>query len=534
MMRLYTKDYLNFKVINDEGNCVKEVVGVEGVNRALPGDEVAEDGSLKKRARHPPIVGVLQFKNKIRYGFTSRNVPIYLFEPLNKGYPYILVSSTEKDLSNNVLAVVQFEAWEDTKFPRGSLTRILGPCGSQDAEAESLLLRYSPLSYPKKFDLPVAVSNEPLRTNIGGITFNIDPPGCEDVDDVFTVEVSHSGTYKIWVSITDVASAIQEDSVLDLYARSVGQTLYQVIQKPKHMLPPSIGIEHLSLLPGKRRQCISLMIDWSPQTGITDTQFKLTNLAVDKAFTYDEADKSNEWYMDVIKALSGTIRGSTRESSHDWVETLMIFYNTEFGKLLREHNTGILRSHDAPDLEKLEKWATIDPSLKMLAYTSAKYTPGHTETSHWGLSSDSYAHASSPLRRYADLYNQRCFYKILSGSTTETPQALCKNLNLLEKDSKAFQRDSFFMSVLSQETINVEGIFIEHDSIKQKARVWVPSWKRIINVPCSLDNGKICPRDGTSVFDIKIGDHVDISYSLNYDSARWKERILFRIVRVIS
>jgi exoribonuclease R len=533
-MRLYTKDYLNFKVIDDQGNCVKEIVGVEGVNRALPGDEVTENGSLKKRARHPPIVGVLQFKNKIRYGFTSRNVPIYLFEPLNKGYPYILVSSTEKDLSNNVLAVVQFEAWEDTKFPRGSLSRILGPCGSQDAEAESLLLRYSPLSYPKKFDLPVAVSNESLRTNIGGTTFNIDPPGCEDVDDVFTVELTHTGRYKIWVSITDVASAIQEDSVLDLYARSVGQTLYPVIQKPKHMLPPSIGIEHLSLLPGKRRQCISLMIDWSPQSGITDKQFKLTNLAVDKAFTYDEADKTNEWYMGVIKALCGSIRGSTQESSHDWVETLMIFYNTEFGKLLREHNTGILRSHDAPDLEKLEKWATIDPSLKMLAYTSAKYTPGHTQTSHWGLSSDSYAHASSPLRRYADLYNQRCFYKILSGSSNMTPQALCKNLNLLEKDSKAFQRDSFFMSVLSQETINVEGIFIEHDTLKQKARVWVPSWKRIISVPCRLEHGKIVPRDGTSVFDIKIGDHVDVSYSLNYDSARWKERILFRIVSVIS
>jgi len=533
-MRLYTKDYLNFKVIDDQGHCIKEIFGVETLNKALPGDEVTEDGSLKKRIRHPPIVGVLQFKNKIRYGFTSRNVPIYLFEPLNKAYPYILVSSIEKDLSSNMLALVQFEAWEDTKFPRGSLSRILGPCGCPNAEAESLLLRYSPLNYPKKVDLSVATTDEYLRNNIGGVTFNIDPPGCEDVDDVFSVEITEGGRYRVWVSITDVASAIQEDSVLDLYSQNVGQTLYPVIHKPKHMLPPSIGIEHLSLLHSKKRQCISLMIDWSPQTGMTDKQFKLTNLAVDKAFTYDEADKSDEWYMRVIKELSGSIRGSTQESSHEWVETLMIFYNTEFGKLLRQHNTGILRSHDAPDLEKLEKWATIDPSLKMLAYTSAKYTPGHTETRHWGLSSDSYAHASSPLRRYADLYNQRCFYKILSGSSSETPQILCRNLNLLEKDSKAFQRDSFFMNVLSQECINVEGIFIEHDSIKQKARVWVPSWKRIINVPCSLDNGKICPRDGTSRFDIKIGDHVDISYSLNYDSARWKERILFRIVRVIS
>ena len=537
-MRLYTKDYLNFKVFDDNGITIKEFCGVEPTKKALPGDEVHEDGSLKKRAKHPPIIGVLKLKNKIKYGFTSRNVPIHLFEPLNKAYPPILVSSDDKR-GSNILALVQFEAWDQSKFPRGSLLKIIGDCGHIHAEAESLLLRYSPLNYPKKFEISPSYQTEiSKRTILKGITFNIDPPGCEDVDDVFTVErVSQEPEeYIICISITDVAAAIEADSVLDIYASNVGQTLYPESQKPKHMLPPSIGIECLSLLPNKLRNCISLSIRWSPEKGILEKSLGLNALSVNKAFTYDEADTCHEWYMTVIKKLSEAVSECPLPSSHEWVETLMILYNYEVGQLLRSSNTGILRAHEAPDTEKLKRWTDIDPTLKTLSYSSAKYVPGHIDAYHWGLESESYAHASSPLRRYADLYNQRCLHTILRGETTDkTSMLLCANLNLLGKDAKAFERDTFFMNRLSQTTTNVEGIFVDYSKQKEKATIWISSWKRIIRVPCVFDSefGIIKPRDGSEPIRLAIGTKVEISYMVNYESARWKERILFRIVKTL-
>ena len=532
-MKLYTKDYLNFKVIDDTGDCITEFKGVERAQKALPGDEVNKDGSLKKRAKHPPIVGVLKLKNKIKYGLTSRNVPIHLFEPMNKAYPHMLVSSDQKS-SCNVLAVIQFEAWDQSRFPRGSLIRIIGDCGTMEAEAESLLLRYSPLSYPKKFEIsPLYETELSNRPALPGFTFNIDPPGCEDVDDVFTVEKTDD-TYTVSISITDVASAVDSGSVLDIYASNVGQSLYPASDKPKHMLPPNLGIECLSLLPGKSRNCITLSIIWSPDRGVLDKKVCLTTLSVNKAFTYDEADKSTEWYMNIIKGISESIHGSALASSHEWVETLMIYYNTEVGNILRKSNTGILRSHDAPDIDRLNKWLSIDPTLKMLAYSSAKYTPGHTDSFHWGLSSKSYAHASSPLRRYADLFNQRCLHKILKGADTpETPALLCSKLNILGKDAKSFERDTFFLNNLSHEIMDIQGILTEIIHEKEKVEIWVPSWNRMIRFPCSIESGMVKPRDGSSMFNIELGNKVKITYMINYESARWKDRILFRIVEVL-
>jgi len=532
-MRLYTKDYLNFKVIDDAGNCITEFQGVQRAQKALPGDEVNKDGSFKKRVKHPPIVGVLKLNNKIKYGLTSRNVPIHLFEPMNKAYPHMLVSSDQKS-SCNVLAVIQFEAWDQSRFPRGSLIRIIGDCGSMEAEAESLLLRYSPLSYPKKFEIsPLYETELSNRAVLPGFTFNIDPPGCEDVDDVFTVEKTDD-IYTVSISIKDVASAIEPESVLDIYASNVGQTLYPASNKPKHMLPPSLGIKCLSLLPGKSRNCITLSIKWSADKGILDKNVSLTRLSVDEAFTYDEADNSTKWYMNVIKCISESIHGSPLPSSHEWVETLMIYYNTEIGNLLHKSKTGILRAHDAPDVDKLKKILDIDESLKMLAYSSAKYVAGHTDSYHWGLLSKSYAHASSPLRRYADLFNQQCLHKILKANKiSETPAVLCSKLNMLGKDAKSFERDTFFLNHLSHEAMEVEGILVDIIPEKEKVQVWVSRWNRMIRVPCTVEFNMVKPRDGTQGFMIHHGVKVKITYMINYESARWKDRILFRIVEVL-
>lgn len=529
-MKLYTKDYVRFKIL-DNGTCVKEFEGVEHAFKGLPGDDVSIDGSLIKRTDHPPLVGVIHLQSKIKYGMTTRGYPIYLFEPLNKAYPLMIVGSSEKGATTNMLGLAKFESWTD-KYPRANLTRILGPCGDPAVEAESLILRYSPWAYPKLFEISPKYSEALIsRPLCKGFTFNIDPPGCEDVDDVFTIEIVNEHTYMLTISITDVATAIEEGSTLDLYAKKVGQSLYPPGTKPKHMLPPSLGTKELSLGVLQVRNCISLCITYSHVKGILETTWSLAKVAVDKAYTYKEAQSEGRNEFQILNMIVETIAGKSVTTSEEWVETLMIYYNKEAGKLLKTHGTGILRSHSAPDQEKLQQWTSIDPDLAKLAYSSATYCSPDTDTCHWGLGLADYCHASSPLRRYADLYNQRCLIEILEGiSANRVPGELCDDLNILGKAAKAFERDTFFLQALTVKTCaqGVEGRILEIQEGKA-IQVWVPTWNRLIRVKCTILNGSLIPKDGSDEFPIKVGNMVRLKYHVQYQNARWKDKIIFSI-----
>lgn len=538
-MKLYTKDYIQFKLLDTDGISVKEYEGVEHIQKALPGDEVNLDGTLLKRMNHPLIVGIIHFASKIKYGITSKGAPIYLFEPIDKAYPIMIAGSSHKGATSNMIGLARFETWDnDAKYARVSLVRILGPCGEEPYEKEALIHRYSPWSYPKEFSLSPNYSKElEARDLLEGFTFNIDPPGCEDVDDVVTLRKLASSEWLLTISITDVASGINEGSPLDLYSKITGQSLYPDGQAPKHMLPPSIGIKELSLLPGLERNCISLSIKWSNNEGLIDTYWSLTKVKVDKAYTYSQAKNDYGQYIAALWTIVNTLAGEALMTSEEWVETLMVYYNKEAGKLLKKHNTGILRHHSVPNKEKLEKWTSINPGLSKLAYSSADYVSANSEGRHWGLDLDDYAHASSPLRRYADLHNQRCLLAILKGQPVpELLPGLCKELNSLQKNAKAFDRDMFFLKILmSSDHKNVRGTLLEIDMKKQVLQFWVPIWNRIVRVKATVVDVasiiNLVQKDTGALLELNTGGEYTLNYYVEYQTAKWKDRILFNVYK---
>ena len=200
----------------------------------------------------------------------------------------------------------------------------------------------------------------------------------------------------------------------------------------------------------------------------------------------------------------------------------MIYYNNEAGKLLKANSTGILRSHSPPDQERLERWAAIDPCLSKLAYSSATYCVAGSATQHWGLGLSDYTHASSPLRRYADLYNQRCLIDILNGTpVVKNPAGLCRNLNTLGRNAKSFERDIFFLQALTKKG-SVEARVLEIQETKQALQLWVPSWNRVIRV-------KLPIKDTRDPFTISIGQILTLTYYVQYQNARWKDKIIFNL-----
>ena len=158
------------------------------------------------------MIGVLELASRVKYGFTSRKSPMYLFRPLNQKLGLCIVGCRQIS-TTNVLALVKVENSSgsnggiSTELPRGNLEKIIGNCGDFQAEQESLVHQYSVVVWE---DEPITppISDRPL---LKGISINIDPAGCRDIDDVFTF--GDDGYF--YITIADVSEWMKESSSLE-------------------------------------------------------------------------------------------------------------------------------------------------------------------------------------------------------------------------------------------------------------------------------------------------------------------------------
>jgi hypothetical protein len=118
----------------------------------LPGDIIdPETKCVVKRRAHKEIVGIVDFLNRTGMGFNARNVPLYLFHPLDPKYPPMIVSSKVKHGTNKI-ATVAIEHWND-KWPRAGLASILGDVGDPTIEKKALFLRTRMPRFPTHLDI---------------------------------------------------------------------------------------------------------------------------------------------------------------------------------------------------------------------------------------------------------------------------------------------------------------------------------------------------------------------------------------------
>lgn len=532
--KLHTTDYETFHILDPITDVpLATFTGAKNANKSLPGDLVIQDASgcrLAARSDHPPIVGVVETSSKTKYGFTSRGIPIYLFVPANKAYPPFIVGCSEKDTTRNYIGLVKFDNWETGNLPRGALQRIIGPVGMREAEEEALLWQYAPVTVHKTAG-DLAADDCPERTKLTGFTFNIDPPGCHDIDDVITVAGN-----TITITIADVAAHIQELSYQDMLASIIGQTLYKDGVAVRPMLHKSFSEDALSLLPGRERLGVSLSFDWD---GSTRSNFRWheTQLVNQKTFTYEEAVLGSCPEMDMLAAAAG---GGT--DSHEWIAEMMKLYNLQAAAALATAGAGILRSHSAPDLERLAKYSSWDPALSVLASTSAKYVDAATTTEsthHYGLDAAAYCHATSPIRRYADLMNQRILKQIIRGNRKNlVVSCSLHDLNMRAKAAKAYERDLCFIRAILCESVpeyqgRILDIIPNTDGTEVKLRIWVDSWRKTVNAYYrALADGigwRIKSRDEKNEYIVREGNTVHLEVASNMSARRWKERLVISV-----
>jgi exoribonuclease R len=514
-MRLTTSDYKTFEV---EGDPPIVFSDFRQANHCLSGDSVEwKNGmcSLVKRTSHRFIPGVLELTSKVLYGHTSRGAKIYLFHPLSRSYPPFRVGSSLRDTSKNQLGLVEFMEWEDVEtLPRGSLIRLVGPCGDLTAERKALTYQYSSPSLSSQlFD--IAEDTCLNRVPLPGLTFSIDPDGCMDIDDVLTLHQRSETEWEFSITISDVAAYILEGSDGDIHAYSLGQTLYQDGEAVVPMLPGALSEMALSLRPGEPHTGISLVCTWSTETKtLTVGDFKETSFTSALKTSYESIYDVKEIPTGILQDIASFLHGSPTTDSHEWVAECMLLYNKEVAKKLVENGVGLLRTHKPANAEALNQLTTIHPDLKALAYEAARYQPSGPDLIHAGLGSVAYCHASSPIRRYADLVNQRALKKILRGDPgSPVPDETAKQLNTIQKRMRAYERSLFFLDQVVQiPSGSVEGLVVT--STETKTKVYVPKWKQIIRVD---------PGSYTT------GQNLTIDYYADLQKPQWDQRMVFRV-----
>jgi hypothetical protein len=163
---------------------------------------------------------------------------------------------------------------------------------------------------------------------------------------------------------------------------------------------------------------------------------------------------------------------SSHLPSHEWIAALMIRYNAAAARILKKRAIGILRVQSPAAAEKVAAWPA---SLRHLANEAAVYvSAADASEGHASLGLAAYTHASSPLRRYADLINQRVLVGLSSEPTTT---AVVDNLNKRAKAIKRLGRDMTFLTYVTPGRVHeVDVIWITTE------KVWVPVWQRTLKI----------------------------------------------------
>jgi len=512
---LATKDYRHFQVLSPTGRILSEFEGAGAADHSLPGDsvEICDGGVVKRlmRAEKKTLVGILQLTSKYMYGLTNRGIPLYLCEPLNRGFPAFRVACKERDRSKNLLITFQFDSWDDdAELPRGGLVRILGPCEQFGAESEALAILGGPWSAPRPAPKPLESTSDRIHLSTG--TFNIDPSGCRDIDDVITlVPMGDGKRWRLWVTIADVSELVVPGTPEYESAFKATSTVYQDGVAVRPMLHRDLSEDSCSLVPGQLRFGIALSATF--ENGVlSEPTFQKAIVMNQQSYTYEGAYQS--WVAAPLAAIASCLAGREVTDSHEWIEQLMLWYNKEAAKVLCTAGKGLLRRHDAPVTERAAALKAIDPALEFLAYRAAEYCAvGSADTVHAGLGLGLYCHASSPIRRFADLVNQRILKWSINGLkyTADDLEAVACRLNWRQKEIAGAERDYQFLKAIHAA--------IKHEvsaKVLDERSAWVDEWKTIIRFA-----------DGDSA-----GSVIRLRYFCDRRKVAWKERMVFEKICV--
>jgi len=313
---------------------------------------------------------------------------------------------------------------------------LLAACGAIPSTHDYHFNRFLSEAFPRGTAFPEygTLPDAPELPLAGAEAFSIDDATTTEIDDAFSVRALPSGNFEVGIHIAAPALAIPRGSALDGIARDRLSTVYMPGRKIT-MLPDE-AIARFTLAAGAPRPALSLYVETAPDgTPLRQaTRLELVPVAanlrldaVGEHFVAAASPGEPRWTdeLRVLWRLAEKLEAARGKPDAprldytflvDWdaapegrvaivprprgspldklIAELMIHVNSSWGKLLHEAN--------APGLYRTQQSGKVKMSTK--------------PEPHQGLGVAHYLWASSPLRRYSDLVNQRQLIAAVAGA----------------------------------------------------------------------------------------------------------------------
>ena len=386
------------------------------------------------------IPAVLVLADNKTYGRTKgiKGKLIYKCIPDDIRLPIFLVPYEIKHIGfskvfTNLYVTIQFSSWTND-LPLATLVQTIGSvdilnnfyeyqlyCKSLNSSMQKFNKATEPLLKEdhEAFIHNIFQKHHLIEDRTSYTVFSIDPLGCTDFDDAFSIKSLDNNTILLSIYIANVTIIMDALNLWSSVSNRIS-TIY-LPDKKRPMLPTILSDCLCSLQKGSSRFALSLDLVLEKDGTIISMKYSNCLIRVHKNFVYEEPDllKNSSYILllDTTRLLSNKYKYiSSVKNSHDVVAYLMILMNYFSAKELLKNKVGIFRSTFAnfkqtvlPDNvpEDVSKFVTIWNSshshyIDISTISSDDILPF---TAHDFLEMDAYVHITSPIRRLVDLLN---------------------------------------------------------------------------------------------------------------------------------
>jgi exoribonuclease R len=472
---------------------------------------------------------------------------LYQCVPNDPAIPIFLVPYEIKQLGfnksiPNLYVTIAFKDWTN-KHPIGTITQLIGAVNQLEHFYEYQLHCKSLNTSLHNFNkaainaLKVRNENDALFSTDEDrslwTVFTIDPKGCVDFDDAFSVtNLEDNGGILVSVYIANAAMCLE---LLNLWPFISERTSTIYLPNGKRpMLPAVLGDDICSLKAGEKRNAFTLDIHLSKTSAneyiVENTTLSNCLIQVKRNYVYEERELLKNADYNQLLVISKELTKHADYSylpaigdSHDVVAYFMLFMNHCCAKYLKAMNIGILRRTEAFSLpysmplmnaDELCRGEYVQTQEDHLRHESLRHESlrheslrheslRHESLRHESLNLDVYTHITSPIRRMVDLLNMLILQQSLNlfKYSLEALQFCDKWINKLEhindtmRKIKRVQNDCELLHLCNKSTAMLDKTYDGHCYDKRELNgiyeysIYLPELKIVSNirVPTELD-----------------------------------------------
>lgn len=369
------------------------------------------------------------------------------------------ISAERHEFASETLKAAHALLKSDQRLPLEQLAnKLLDAIGHFDRNTNISLYRYRPpieFKAEAQAEAAAAAAQEPRldtlpREDLTALEcVTIDDVTTLDMDDAISLQETERG-YELGVHITDVSAIVAIGSALDNEARRRATSLY-LPERTIPMLPRELSESRCSLVEAAMRPALSCFMLLDRDFRVTSSRVSASIIKVRRRYSYEDVDAllhSQERQMELLfhvasqseaqRIAGGASKVTKHEAipvlledgtvtlqqvdedapSHFLVSEMMVLANKYFAEFAYKNKIPILyRTQEAPEPDGEEDDDAGDGPAADYAFRGKMKRSVMTTSAlpHWMLGLRHYTQVTSPIRRFADLCNQRQIMAHLFG-----------------------------------------------------------------------------------------------------------------------